>query len=216
MLILFEGGESVGKTTNSKRLEARLKRSGLDALYVREPGGDRIAESIRGVLLDPDHKGLVAPLAELFLFLASRAQVLEHIVRPALARGTIVVLDRYSLSTMAYQIAGRGLPLAQCLSALDLATSGLVPDRTFLLTCTYETSCERQKADGKRLDRFELEDSAFHRRVIEAYHGFAGILPSWNIHHVRTDALTPDQVFIEILTNLDVPADVLTQELAGS
>lgn len=218
MLILMEGPESAGKTTNSKRLEDRMRRSGLDVLYVREPGGDRIAESIRGVLLDPDHRGVVESLAEFFLFLASRAQVLGRVVRPALAQNKIVILDRYSLSTMAYQIAGRGLPMAQCLVALDLATSSLVPDRTFLLTCTYETSCQRQKADSKRLDRFELEHATFHRRVIDAYDGFAGILPDWNIHRIATDAKKSDDVFLEILTHLDLQLgkDLLAEELAGS
>lgn len=203
MFIVIEGPESAGKTSNSKRLVEYLVRQGFNAVYVREPGGDRIAESIRGLLLNPDHKGLLVPLAELFLFLASRAQVLENVVRPKLAENCIVVLERYSLSTMAYQIAGRGLPMAQCLSALDLATGGLVPDRTFLLTCTHETSCLRQQADGKRLDRFELETESFHRRVIAAYDGFASVLPHWNIHRISTDAKEPDAVFGEILAYTD-------------
>jgi dTMP kinase len=198
MLILFDGPESAGKTTTARRLVEYLQSSKTDALYVREPGGNAVCEAIRGVLLDPKHKGM-EPLTEFFLFIASRAQVLSAVVRPALEAGTTVVLDRYSLSTMAYQIAGRGLPLAPCLGALELATKGLVPDRTFLLTCSYETSRARQAADAKKLDRLEQEGEAFHRRVIGAYDGFARLLPDWNIAHIQTDGLSLDGVFHRVL-----------------
>jgi dTMP kinase len=198
MLILFDGPESAGKTTTAKRLVDHLKSGGNHALYVREPGGNAVCEAIRGVLLDPQHKGM-EPLTEFFLFIASRAQVLSAVVRPALDAGADVVLDRYSLSTMAYQIAGRGLPLAPCLGALELATKGLVPDRTFLLTCSYETSHARQVAAGKKLDRLEQEGEAFHRRVIYAYEGFARLLPDWNIRHIQTDGLSLDGVFHRVL-----------------
>jgi len=208
MLILFDGPESAGKTTISHRLVEHLKSSGVNALYVREPGGNAVCEAIRTVLLNPQHKGM-EPLTEFFLFLASRAQVLSAVVRPALAASTTVVLDRYSLSTMAYQIAGRGLPLALCLSALELATKGLVPDKTFLLTCTYETSRARQEAQGKKLDRLEQEGESFHRRVIGAYEGFARLLPDWNIANIATDGFSLDGVFHRVLESLRADEGVI-------
>jgi dTMP kinase len=198
-LDLIDGPESAGKTTNAKRLVAHLRSVGRRVEYVREPGTDEVAEEVRKVLLKRRAEGKVVPLAEFFLFLASRAQVLATTVRPLLAAGITVVLDRYSLSTIAYQVAGRQLPLAPCLSALELATGGLVPDVTILLTCSFETSCARQKADGKELDRLELEGEDYHRRVIQAYSDFAPILPTWNIHTIQTDGLTKDGVFEQIL-----------------
>lgn len=199
MLILFEGPEGVGKTTHAQRLAKEYVDAGIDAMYLREPGGDKIGESIRSLILNVEFKDQMEPMAEFFLFQASRAQFVRRTVRPLLDRGCTVVLDRYSLSTMAYQIAARGLPLVQCLSAIDTATGGLVPDVTLLLTCSYETGRERQQAAGKEPDRLESEGIRFHRAVLEGYKDFARILPEWNIHVIDTDPLSQERVFQRVL-----------------
>jgi dTMP kinase len=161
------------------------------------------------VLLDPAHKGMEA-LTEFFLFQASRAQFIRRMVKPLAAQGADVVLDRYSLSSMAYQIAGRRLPLAPCLSAIELATGGLVPDITFLLICSYETGRERLAASGKAPDRLEAEDARFHRTVIKAYEDFARLLPAWNIHTIETDGLSPERVYGKIQQTLASEFDVVS------
>lgn len=197
--ILFEGPEGAGKTVNAKRLAQQIQASGSPATYLREPGGDKVGEAIREVILRKDFKGLMEPMAEFFLFQASRAQFIRRMVRPLLDAGHTVVLDRYSLSTMAYQIAARGLPLVQCLSAIDIATGGLVPDITFLLTCSYEVGRERQEQAGKEPDRLEAEDPDFHRRVLKGYEDFSRILPDWNVHTIDTDPLSEQRVYQRVL-----------------
>lgn len=198
MFILFEGPEGSGKTTMAKRLVAQEADR---ATYLREPGGPPVGESIRKVLLDPAHAGM-SPLAEFFLFQAARAEFVQKTLVPLLDAKHEVVLDRYSLSTMAYQIAGRGLPVAPCLSAMELATGGLVPDITFLLMCSYENGKARQLAAGKSPDRLEAEDASFHRKVIQGYRDFANLLPDWNIVTIETDHFPEDVVFNRIMLAL--------------
>jgi dTMP kinase len=210
MLILLEGPEGAGKTTNAERLKDHLRQAGEDALYTREPGGNPVSEAVRGVLLDPKYAGEMEPLAEFFMFQASRVQFVNRVLRPALAAGQTVILDRYALSTIAYQIAGRGLPVAACLSAIDLATGGLVPDLTFLLMASYETGRARQKEQKKRPDRMEAEVREFHERVIDGYRAFSKVLPTWNIHTIETDGLPPDGVFYRMLEILRVEHGVIS------
>lgn len=198
MFILFEGPEGSGKTTMAKRLVAQ---GAGRATYLREPGGTPVGESIRKVLLDPAHAGM-SPLAEFFLFQAARAEFVQKTLIPLLDAKREVVLDRYSLSTMAYQIAGRGLPMASCLSAMELATGGLVPDITFLLMCSYENGKARQRVTGKSPDRFEAEGASFHRKVIQGYRDFANLLPDWNIVTIETDHFPEDVVFNRIMLAL--------------
>jgi dTMP kinase len=192
VLIVLEGPEGAGKTTMAKRLAEEI-----GARYLREPGGDDVSEAIRKVLLNPAHKGM-SSLAEFFLFQASRAQFVRNILTPAL-KETHVILDRYSLSTMAYQITGRRLPMAACLSAIELATDGLVPDLTLLLMCSYETGKSRQVAAGKVADRLESETRDFHDRVASGYRNFAQCLPTWNINLLEVDAMSEEEVFSSIL-----------------
>lgn len=205
MFITLEGGEAVGKTTNANRLVTFLAASGSPVVYLREPGtrpGEKaVEEAIRGILKDPDYRDMTS-LTEFFLFQAARAQFVKTRLRPALEAGTTVVLDRYALSTMAYQIAGRGLPMGPCLAAIELATGGLVPDITFLLTCSYERSRARQHTEGRTADRLEQEPAEFHRKVLQAYEDFARLLPTWNVYTIRTDMLPPEDVFQEIVTML--------------
>jgi dTMP kinase len=108
-------------------------------------------------------------------------------------------MDRYSLSTMAYQIAGRELPLAPCLEALDLATSGLVPDITILLMASYDVGMDRVGGRDKGRDRIEAAGKQFHLRVISGYRAFAKILPQWNVHTIETDGLTLDSAYERVM-----------------
>jgi dTMP kinase len=208
-LILFEGPEGAGKTSIAKRLAKQFANAGTDVTYLREPGGDAVGEAIRGVLLNPAFKGLMEPMAEFFLFQASRAQFVRRMVQPLLKAGKTVILDRYSLSTMAYQVAARGLPLAQCLTAIEIATGGLIPDVTFLLTCSFETGRERQAAAGKKPDRLEAEDPSFHHAVLRGYQDFARVLPDWNIKTIDTDPLSENRVFEQVLEALRVDEGIV-------
>lgn len=177
-LIVFEGAEGVGKTTQLGRLSRALEAGGSECVVLREPGGTAVGEGIRALLLDP----AMAPAAsaEALLFLASRAQLVADEVRPALAVGKIVLLDRFFLSTYAYQIAGRGLDRDGVMQANQFAVGGLVPDFTLVLELTGETGMSRAAARGAR-DRMELADAGFHERVGEAFSLF--VTEPWQREH---------------------------------
>jgi len=167
VLIVVEGPEGAGKSTLVRALADRLQAEGRPVITVREPGGTPVAEAAREVALKFPHD--MAPAAELFLFLAARADLVHRIIRPALEAGDVVVADRFDLSTLAYQVAGAGLPYEEVAQAIRLATGGLVPDVTLVLDIPVEVGRERQRAAHKVQDRFERQDDAFHRRVLEAY-----------------------------------------------
>ena len=155
LFIVLEGTEGSGKSTLAAVLAERMRRAGLEPLLVREPGGTRAAEIARQALLDPEHP--VGPVAELFFYLAARADLVQKVVRPALADGRVVLSDRFALSTEAYQIAGRGLPPEVVLPANRAAAAGLVPDLTLILDLSPEVGQARQLAGGKPLDRLDRE-----------------------------------------------------------
>jgi dTMP kinase len=165
--IVVEGPDGVGKTTLASRLAQRLRANGHDVLEVREPGGTPVAEAAREVALNPEFE--TAPLAELFLILAARADLVEHVIRPALQAGTIVMGDRYELSTWAYQIEGRQLPEGAVHEANRLATGGLSPDLTLVLDAPIDVLRQRMKLDGKALDRIEQAGDEVHNRIFEAF-----------------------------------------------
>src|SRR5437899_11278591 len=167
VFIVVEGPEGGGKSTLGRWLGARLVAEGLRVVPVREPGGTPVAEAARKVALRFPHG--MAPAAELFLFLAARADLVEKVIRPALAAGQVVLADRFDLSTMAYQVAGGGLPAAAVAEANRLATTGLVPDITLVLDVPGDAGRQTQRAARTGQDRFERQDDAFHRRVLEAY-----------------------------------------------
>jgi dTMP kinase len=170
--VVLEGPEGAGKSTLLRALGARLMQAGVRHSLWREPGGTPVAEAARRVVLDP---GLdVGPAAELFLMLTARADLVTKEIRPRLAAGEVVVADRYDLSTMAYQVAGRGLDAAAVRSANAIATGGLAPDLTLVLDVDVATGAERQRAAGKSPDRMEHEDRPFHERVTAAYRGATG------------------------------------------
>jgi dTMP kinase len=165
-LIVLEGAEGVGKTTQVTRLAARLDASGVPVERYREPGGTPLGDEIRRLLLEPAaHE--VAPRAEALLFMAARAQ-LATTIEARLDAGEVVLLDRFFLSTYAYQIAGRGLPEPLVRDANRLAVGGLVPDLTLLLVADPRVAQERMRARGE-LDRMEREEAAFHERVTTAF-----------------------------------------------
>lgn len=174
VFITFEGGDGAGKTTQMRRLADALKRAGADVVIVREPGGTPVGEAIRGVLLGPEH-GRITPLAELFLFAASRAHLTEEVIRPALAAGRVVLCDRYADSTTAYQGYGRGLDLDFVRRVNEAATGGLKPDLTIVLDVDPREGVAAASEGGA--DRMERESAAFHERVRAGYAAIAAAEP---------------------------------------
>ena len=175
---MLEGAEGVGKTTQLRRLGDTLTARGIPFLGVREPGGTAIGNTIRKLLLDPG-PGFSAR-TEALLFMASRAELVESDIKPALERGEIVLADRFFLSTYAYQIAGRGLSEAEVTAANRFATGGLVPDLTILLRLSVAAALARTDSRGAR-DRIESADDDFHHRVAAAFDRFAD--PTWQRGH---------------------------------
>lgn len=180
--IVLEGPEGAGKTTLAAALVARMRRDGLEVVSIREPGGTPVAEALRGELLDRDREW--TPEAELLYMVTARADLVTHVIRPALAAGKVVLSDRYDLSTMAYQGAGRGLPMEQVRWVNGAATGGLVPDLTLVLDLDPAVGRARQAAAGKGADRLERESVAFHDRVAAAYVAATGP----GVHHLNAGA----------------------------
>jgi|SRR5437867_1225501 len=172
LFVVIEGPEGAGKSTLVRWLGGHLRAEGHHVTTVREPGGTPLAEAARKLALKSRHERAFS--AELFLFLAARADLVERVIRPALANGQVVIADRFGLSTLAYQVAGRGLPRADVEAALRVATGGLSPDLTLVLDVPVAVGRERQQAAGKVQDRIEREDDTFHTRVREAYRSASG------------------------------------------
>ena len=178
--ITFEGGEGCGKSTQIRILAERLRAAGKDVLLTREPGGTELAEKIRALVreesADPPNIR-----AETLLFLASRAQVVENVIRPALAAGTWVLCDRFADSTFAYQGYGRGLDLDEIKRINFFATGGLVPDRTVLLDVSPEVSAKRMRArevaTNTDADRMEKAGDDFHARLKKGFLELAAAEP---------------------------------------
>lgn len=182
MFITFEGIEGTGKSTQIALLKAHLESRGCAVHTTCEPGGSRIGAELRRVLLSLENRDL-CPRAELFLYLADRAQHVAQVIRPALTAGEIVLCDRFADSTVAYQAYGRGLD-AELLHGLNmLAVDGLWPDLTILLDIDPEVgltrAVNRNKAEGKTVaeGRFEAESLAFHGRVRQGYQAWAARFP---------------------------------------
>ena len=178
VFLVLEGGEGVGKTTQWSRLADTLRAVGHDVVAVREPGGTPAGDAIRQLLLDP--ASTLSPESEALLFAASRAQLVREVIEPAIARGAVVLVDRFLLSTYAYQGAGRGLPMPALRQVNALATGGRTPDLTLLLSVPLDTAHARMHARGAT-DRMEQEDVAFHQRVRDAFE--AALAPSWQQAH---------------------------------
>ena len=191
MFVTREGPEGRGKTTQPGLLVARLTQAGRAALLVHEPGGTDLGVHVRALLVGRSWTS-IDPWAEALLFSACRAQLVAEVIRPALARGTVVVADRFADSTLAYQGAGRGLPEARLRTLVDIATAGLRPDLTVLMDLPAAAGIQRNRSGqpretvagqstffeelqlGEDWNRFEDEAVAFHKRVQRSYEEMAG------------------------------------------
>lgn len=166
ILITFEGIDGSGKTTQINELIHRLDQEKIDYRLFREPGGTRIGEKIRDILLDKDHSSML-PITELLLYSASRYQLTMRSIIPALKAGKVVVCDRFYDSTTAYQGYGRGIDLEFIKRLNAVATESLIPDKTFILDISLKERLQR--LGEKNLDRLEMEAVAFHKRVREGF-----------------------------------------------
>ena len=180
MFITLEGPEGSGKSSQLPLLAEFLRAQGRDVICTREPGGTKIGDQIREVLVRMDNVEL-HPRTEILLFLSARAQLVEELILPSLADGKIVICDRYGDSTLAYQGYGHGLDLEKLRMMLEFATNGLKPDLTILLDVDVLVGLKRKKVkdEWNRLDAYEI---SFHERVREGYHHLAAQDPKrWRI-----------------------------------
>jgi dTMP kinase len=198
LFLAFEGVEGSGKTTQVRLLADHLRARGADVVVAREPGSTPLGERVREtVLMDVDLD--VPARGELFLMLAARAAFVDQVVRPGIAAGRIVIADRFELSTLAYQGAGRGLPPEEVHACNLVATGGLEPDATLLLDLDPAEGARRQQAEGKQPDRLEREDPGFHERVAAGYRELASRVDGI----VRVDATaSPGEVHRRVLAAL--------------
>ena len=185
-LIVLEGQESAGKSTQAAKLVGWLADRGLDAVLVREPGGTDAGEKIRELLLHLPYQLTAA--AEALLFMASRAELVDRVIKPSLRVGRTVILDRFFLSTYAYQVAGRGLDDDLVASANALATEGLVPDVTLLLTLSAAERRARLDRRGGH-DKIERAGDQFHSRVDAAFERFVD--SAWQASHQEAGVIVP-------------------------
>jgi dTMP kinase len=181
--ITFEGGDGTGKTTQLKTLESHLTARGKSCISTREPGGTSLGKLIRQVLLEIGDQSITSP-TELFLYLADRAQHIQEVVGPAIEQGKIVLCDRHTDSTLAYQGYGRGLELGLLRHLNDIASQGVKPDLTFLLDCPVALGMSRtaqrrfqSATKARREDRFEREKIEFHERVRTGFLELARLEP---------------------------------------
>ena len=196
LFITLEGPEGAGKTLQAERLADALKAGGHPVRLTREPGGTRLGEQIRSIVLAATQGGgAIEPVADALLFNAARAQLVAEVIRPALAAGEIVICARFADSTLAYQGYGAGVPLEELKAVEEAATGGLVPDLTILLDVPPEIGLAR-KADASR-NRFEAAfDLEFHRRVRDGFLDLARQQPErWRVIDATRDA---DAVFDDV------------------
>ena len=172
-LITFEGPEGSGKSTQGRLLVGYLKAKGRKAIFLREPGGTRLSEKIRRILLDKSNKR-ICPLSEMLLYMAARAQLIQEVIKPALRKGYYVICDRFLDSTITYQGWGLGvdLPLIKYLG--DYVTSQITPELTIFLDVAIKQGL---RSCGRRLDRIEQRPFAYHQRVRRGYLKLAARFP---------------------------------------
>lgn len=170
--ITLEGIDGSGKSTQLRMLADALRASGHDVVTTREPGGTPLGKALRAAFLETNET--VAPMAELLAFAADRAQHVEHLIKPEVAGGKIVISDRYADATFAYQGAGRGFSEEKVTQVIELATGGLKPDLTLFFDITVETAIDRMAGrDGSRKNRMDEESVEFYTQVRESYLGIA-------------------------------------------
>lgn len=198
--ITLEGGDGSGKTTQAGLLAQWMQQRGRTVLHTREPGGSEVGTLIRDIVLH--HRGDIAPRAEALLYAADRAHHVATVVRPALARGEVVIQDRYLDSSVAYQGAGRVLDATEVRDLSLWAAEGALPDLTVLLDLDPSTARRRLDADDKPFDRLEAEKEDFHARVRSAYLALAADEPQRFL--VVDASLDPDDIAALIRARLSV------------
>ncbi|MCK4537606.1 MAG: dTMP kinase [Candidatus Krumholzibacteria bacterium] len=206
----FEGIEGSGKSTVARLVADELEKAGIDVLLTREPGGTRISEAIRAILLDPD-RAEISARAELLMYLASRAQLVDEVISPALREGRIVICDRFMDASVAYQGWARGLGENVVEHFNSFTVGGSVPDVTFLFDLSVEAGFsrgpEKREADGVQIkDRLEREARSFHEKVREGYLRIAGREPGRFV--VIDAALSLSEVTEAVLGNIRPRLDV--------
>lgn len=177
IFITLEGVEGSGKSTQIHHLVEALTRAGYRVLQTREPGGTATAEAIRHILLTALSHEPIAPQTEALLILAARCQHVTHLIRPALQRGTVVICDRFSDSTFAYQGFARGLDLRWLRTANEVATGGVTPDLTLILDLPVSVGLARRRADRGQQNRLDRETERFHRKVRRGFLALAAEEP---------------------------------------
>jgi dTMP kinase len=189
LFIVFEGGEGSGKTTQAKALANRLRKLGFPVVLTHEPGGTLLGNKLRRWV--KWGRG-VTTQTELFLFFASRSQLVNKVINPALEKGQIIICDRYEASTLAYQGYGRGMDLGFLKTVNSFVTDGLSPDLTVLLDISAEQGLERKKM---KMDVFEREGFHFHQRVRDGYLKMAAAAERWMV----VDATLPEERIRDIV-----------------
>ena len=205
LFITFEGVEGSGKTTQIQRLKKYLTQKGISCKLTREPGGCPIGEKVRKILLNPDHREMV-PLSELLLYEAARAQHVKEVIEPFLKKGGVVLCDRFSDATIAYQGYGRKMDLRWIERLNHFSSRGIKPDVTFLLDCPSDVGLKRALKRNRTLkqekeERFEKEKIQFHQRVRKGYLALAKKEP----HRVKVidTRQGEDNVFNKIRKTVD-------------
>ena len=201
MFLSFEGIDCCGKTTQAKLLVEKLKDQNREVLFLREPGGTEISEQIRQILLHKKNLKMTQ-IAELLLFSASRAQLVSEVIKPALAKKTIVLTDRFVDSTTAYQGYGRGLHHGGVKGINSIATNGLMPKKTFFIDITTQEMYQRRQASHQEIDRMEMSNEEFYQRVRDGYLQLAKEEPS---RFVTIDGKQP----------IDAIHDIIWKEVDG-
>ena len=200
LFITFEGGEGSGKSVQAKALYERLTGLSVPALRICEPGVTSLGKKIAYLLKWEQHTD-ISPVAELLLFNASRAQLVNKVIKPGLASGKVVICDRYADSTTAYQGYGRGLDLEMVRTANDAGMQGVNPDLTFLLDIESEQGFDRKREKGQ--DRFEREKAAFHQRVREGYLKLAAAKPErWQVVDASQSRTEVEKIIWEKVSRL--------------
>lgn len=167
LLIALEGPDGSGKSTQIKMLSKYLEDRGYNILVTREPGGTKISENIRNIILDNNNKEM-SDRCEALLYAASRAQLIEEVIKPAIEKGTIVLCDRFVYSSIVYQGIARGIGVDDIKSINEVALNGVEADLTLMINVDYEKGLERKCAQ-RELDRLENSGNDFHRRVYDGY-----------------------------------------------
>lgn len=211
--IVFEGIDGSGKTTQLDLLAEELAGRGCRVLCTREPGGTRVGEAIREILLNPQY-GEMEPVAEALLYAAARAQHVAQVILPALAAGKVVLCDRFVDSSLAYQGFGRGMEVRLLEQINEAATAGLAPDLVFVLDFSCSTGMDRISRSGREVDRIEQEAREFHRKVRSGYLALAARDPR---RYRVIDAGRPvDLVHRDVLRAVEEVLDAFLKGNSGS